>query len=164
MKKINYYSVLAMLFAVVLFYACSKKEEVKPQDLRAPIEGTYNYKVMFYQKNNGQLVYMGSQFDQLGTITSKKNAADANMIDFLEGGKVSFQANKLTHASNGTTFDVPSQNFKIDGDTYSATKYNGIQLGSSYYHGYYNPTDKKVKAYLKIQDSNIIMAFEATKI
>ncbi len=100
----------------------------------------------------------------MGKMTLKDNTTDANMIDFFEGSKLAFQANKLTLASNGTTFSFPQQNIEVDGSKFIAVGYNGVQLGSSLFNGYYGTADRKVKAYIEMKGYNLVIIFEGTKI
>lgn len=162
MKKINYFSMLALLFVSSFFAACSKDEDAKPADLRTQVEGTYNYRLKYYDMSSGSPEYLGSEEDEIGTLIAKKNTKD-DMIDFMEGGELAFQGSKLAQANNGVAFDIPSQTMKDDDTTYTIVGYNGNEIGSTKYHGAYYTADKKVSIYFTLEGYDLLMAFEGTK-
>lgn len=162
MKYPIFKTILFGLLALAIF-SCSEDEEVVITDVRDQSLGTYNYRIKFYDENGAYV----SGADEIGTFVVKKNTANDKTIDIEEGGEMFFKGNKIETASNGFTFDVPSQTTTdADGVTITIIGYDGWDLAGTTYHGAYETVAKKITAYFEANYDGIIIRFEviATKI
>lgn len=139
--------------ALIFLFACSEDDP----DIRDQAIGTYNYNTTLYYIDGGSLEETG--ITASGTMIAEK---DGSNISFKEGGEVSFKATKIAAASNGFTFDVPTQT--VDGITFNG--YPGIDLAGILYHGMYEAQPKRITAFYQFTDDGVVYVLEliATKL
>ena len=126
----------SLLFFVV--FSCTEEET----DIRDKSVGTYDYKLKVYTVK-GSTTTRRSDLDDSGTMIVRKSA---NGIEIVEGGDVQFEGVKIAEASNGFTFDVPTQTVKDSKGNNIVIKGNeSIKLGSVLYDGAYFADKKQLK-------------------
>lgn len=147
-------SLYALLFVLVV--ACSKDDD--PIDIRKDAEGTYTYVGQMSYVDGSSLISLGSKYDFQGNIQVLLNN-DGKTITVLDksDNSVLCTGNTITQASNGFTFNVPSQTQTIDGKVYILAGYNGITLSGSKYHGMYDKAQKELKLFFSYEDSGITL-------
>ncbi|MFZ1806870.1 MAG: hypothetical protein WAU36_06605 [Cyclobacteriaceae bacterium] len=142
MKKVLF------LFLAVVALSCSEDDP----DIRDQAVGTYNYTLKFYYLDGSTLEYLGSDFDDSGTMIVEKSSTSS--LIFKEGGTEQLRAEKIAAASNGFSFDVPSQTYEDDDISVTISGYNGIELDGTKYHGGYFSATKKIEVYFQFKDNN----------
>jgi hypothetical protein len=136
---------LSIILIVFTAFLSSCGDDKEPVDVRDDAMATYNYKTKYYYVNtNGDLEYTGSANDETGTFIVSKTT---NGFEVKEGGNVIFKGEKVAAASNGFTFDIPSQSLTVDGDAFTVNGYDGVTLGTVEYNGLYDKTSKKLTGY-----------------
>ena len=137
MKKFYVNQLLVLTFFAVLGFSCSKDDDEVKVDLRDQAIGSYDI--------SGEVVTGVGNYSVDGVLVVSKHASDQNrMILSFEGG--TFYAEKIAEASNGITFDIPTQEFTdSEGDKYFLKGSKKVTLGSSKYDGAYFSGDKEIK-------------------
>jgi hypothetical protein len=141
MKKYILFVSIALVAAVLSgFYACTDEEEAT--DIRNQVVGTYDFTGRVVVNKDGELL---DEYAEIGTLSVRKNSSDSKKIDFVDGGTISFSGSKIAKAANGVKFDVPTQKFVLEGETFTITGYNMFTLGSTKYNGVYYSDEKVIK-------------------
>ena len=162
----NTFKNLLLLFVLIIsLSACSKDDDKDNTDIRDQAVGTYNYTLDVAYYEDGELQLLPDLSDS-GIFTVKKNESDSKMIDFAEDGKVFFSGSKIAAASNGFTFDVPSQIIEVDElGQIGIIGLNLVELGSTYYNGVYFNSEKKIHCFFQTTLSNEqVLLFEVEAI
>ncbi len=168
MKNFKFFLVFVSVLALgFTFSSCSDDEE--NADIRDNMVGTYNYTSKSYLLVDDELQYTGSENDETGTFTVKKNDGNATTVDFYEGANLVFQGNKIVEAANGLAFDIPSQNYSEDGVTVTIVGYDYWDLSGTSYQGAYLTATKKIESAfiysIEVEGVELVIVetFEGTK-
>lgn len=143
MKHLRITQLAAILLLPVLFVSC-KEEDEKP-DPASQVSGTYNYKLEIYIENGSQLEYLGSQFDDSGTVTVSKTSSG---IEVKEDGEVLLTASDLKAAAKDIVFDIETQTVNVDGEDVVVRGYDGVEKEGVKYNGIYESASRKLTAYM----------------
>ena len=124
---------VVFLFAIIVMSSSCERD---PQiiDVRDQAEGIYDFEIKYYDVSRN---YLGSQFDQIATITLEKNDNDPDRIDFTQRGLVVFYGTKIEIDDNGFKFDISSQTYEEEDTTTISSGIEYFKLGSASYHGEY---------------------------
>ncbi len=141
MKLRQTLSTAAMLSAVLIFSGCSEDD---PVDVRDQAMGTYNYTMDIYVLNGSSLIPL--ELQETGTVIASKTAQG---FEVKEGGEIAFVGSKIAEASNGFTFDIETQTVDVDGQTVTVEGYDGVELGSVKYNGFYDSSKKELIGYFQ---------------
>ncbi|WP_375559058.1 hypothetical protein ACE193_15120 [Bernardetia sp. OM2101] len=168
MKKFNFLYLLLFISSFLFLSSCDKDED--PKDLRDDIVGTYNYRIKFYETQQG-FGYLGSEYDAAGTMIATKGTGtiDNEVIQFKEGGELLFTAVKFKEDNDGIAFDLVNDTDIVEGQNVTITGVNKINLNNVDYHGAYFYNSKKVNAAQQVSylsdgvPVTIVADIEATK-
>jgi hypothetical protein len=145
MKRFSLPLSIILIAFITFLSSCSDEKEEVPVDPRDQAMATYNYRTKFYLVDtDGSLDYTGSGDDETGTFIVSKTT---NGFEAKEGGEVLFAGEKVAAASNGFTFDIPSQTISVDGVSFNVDGYDGVTLNGVKYNGMYEPGSDKMTAY-----------------
>ncbi len=148
MKKFNSLGLLlsAFIISFLLLSSCSKDEE--PKDIRDTLSGTYDYRIKLYEVQQDNIVYLGSDFDEVGTMTTKKQSGTIydDVLRFEDGNRQLFTTYDFEENSDGIGFSIVSYTRVIEARVSSFEGVENISLNGVDYHGAYFYTDKKVIA------------------
>lgn len=128
--------------------SCTKEETVT--DPRDQIVGTYTGKqIVSVSYSDFPVLDMTDVLETYNvTVKIEKSTTVKEEIIITEidaDGNTTYKANAVTLASNGSTFNIPSQLVPFDETTNCTINgYTNVTLGSSKYDGVYFSDDKKI--------------------
>jgi len=164
MRKIIYLSSIVLLsIGLLTMTSCSKDEEEEEEvvvDVRDQAIGSYDGETLIFLATD-----TGTAISTLDQDFSIKKSNNALSINFVIDGNVEFVGSKIAKGSNGFTFDIESQTFIDEGNTYTISGINLVELGGTKYHGAYETSSKEIGAAFNITKNgvNYVMLFGGTK-
>lgn len=166
MMKRSSIILMAVMFGAVTFFAtsCSKEDVEKDEpvvDIRDQSVGNYNGTVFLFLATNTQV----ADTTWPENFSVSKNSSNSLSVDFIIDGDIAFTGSKIAEASNGFTFDIEEQTFTDDGNDFTVTGANIVELGGTKYHGAYETSSKEIGAAFNITGNGIdmVMLFSGTK-
>ncbi len=159
--KIKNLFMLSLALFMVGFSSCSKEENEEPrqEDIRITALGTFDYDMKFYDILGGSPTYLGSDYDETGTVTIRRSAEDESMLEVVEDGDVLVRMTNITATDDGFSFDIPVESHSRDGMTLFVEGYEYFQAYGSKHVGLFDKNKNEIKAAIKAELDNIPVMF-----
>ena len=146
-----------LLLLCVLALGCSDDPE---PDVRVQATGEYSFTGKYYYIAGGELISVGSDFNNRGSLSIVSDPNDANsiLITDLADGKDIFRGVNISTAAEGFSFEVPSQKLGESTPAFMIQGYKGAALQSGQlaprYHGVYLSATNELIFYWQFDQAN----------
>ena len=166
-KKIGIF-VFALLAFSTLFTSCKKDEGVKTNqenevienqdNIRAQALGIYDYTIEYYTPGaNGNLEYLGSEYDDEGAIELKGEQGTNYSFSVLENGAELFRGVGISPISVGFSFSVPGQQYD-DGEFQISIKgYENWEMDGIMHEGLYRSDSSELRAAFEAEVDGVVV-------
>lgn len=152
---------LSLALLMVVFSSCNKEEQPTPEqrDISTEALGTYDYEMKFYDILSGTPQYLGSEYDESGTVSIKVNPQDDSMLEVTEGGELMVRMANIAATSDGFSFDIPVETHQKEGTVISVEGYNFYDAFGQKHDGLFDKNTKEIKAAIKAEVDGVPVMF-----
>lgn len=152
---------LSLALLMVVFSSCSKEEQPTPDpgDFRTEALGSYEYEMKFYDILSGTPQYLGSEYDESGTVSIRKNPQDDSMFEVMEGGELMVRMINFSTTTEGFSFDIPVETHQKEGSIISVEGYDFYDAYGQKHDGLFDKNTKEIRAAIKAEVDGIPVLF-----